>query len=113
MTFQKCNVESSRKYTSDDVFFSINRFNGGYLSAGFRNLLGKVDFLDIEYDQEINSLRFKVSNEGTGVKAGQFKLASEIRQGMFSLGRHRGSSARFLVTLNEDGWWYLTYPIKR
>lgn len=81
MAFQKMNVVSSKRYTSDEIFFSINRFNGGYLSAGLRNLLGRARHLDIEYNPEEKVLRFKVSNEGIEITGlGVFKLSSEVRQ---------------------------------
>lgn len=113
MAFQKMNVESSRKYTSDDVFFTVNRFNGGYLSAGLRNLLGAVNFLDIEYDAEIKVLRFKVADEGTPVKAGLFKLSPEIRNDKAFTGYRIKHNTRYAVSLKEDGWWYLDGALKR
>jgi len=113
MAFQKMNVESSRNYSSDDLFFTINRFNGGYLSAGLRKVLGEVEFLDIEYDADTKALRFKVSEEGTAVKAGIFKLSSEIRSGKSFLGYRIKFNTRYAVSLNEDGWWYLTGALKR
>lgn len=113
MAFQKMNVESSRKYSSDDLFFTINLFNGGYLSAGLRRALGETDFLDIEYDADNKALRFKPSDEGTVVKAGLFKLSSEIRSSKAFLGYRIKFNTRYAVALNEDGWWYLTGALMR
>lgn len=108
MAFKSMNVESSRNYVSDDIFFTINRFNGGYLSAGLRKVLGEVNYLDIEFDQETKALRFKVSDQGTSVKNGVFKLDSAIRSAKSFVGKFVRFNTRYAVSLNEDGWWYLT-----
>jgi hypothetical protein len=93
---------------------SVNKWSGVRLNSDVYTAMGRPKWVELEYDEETNSLRFKpgpniVSDE---VVNQNVKVPLLVRSAMSHYDKRVGATQRWLVELREDGWWYTTEAVK-
>lgn len=93
---------------------SVNKWSGLRLNAEVFKAMGSPKWVEVEYNEEQKSLRFKpgsniVSNE---VVNQVVKVPLLVRSEMSHQLTRTAATTRWLVEPNEDGWWYTTRPAK-
>jgi len=88
-------------------FVSVNIDVGGYFGGGLYALLGKPDYVELEYDADTHVLRFRAGeSHDSQVKNQAFRLPENVRRDMtFKRTKHFRTTCRHNV-VERDGWWY-------
>lgn len=93
---------------------SVNKWSGMRINSEVYKEMGEPRWVELEYDADTRTLRFKPGqNIVTEEVIGQMvKLPLMVRTEMSNYDKRHSSTQRFLVELNEDGWWYTTTPAR-
>lgn len=93
---------------------SVNKWSGVRINADVYKAMGSPKWVELEYDEASNSLRFKPgSNIITDEVINQVvKVPMLVRTSMSQYDKRVRTTQRWLVELRDDGWWYTTGPSK-
>lgn len=93
---------------------SVNKWTGMRINADVFKALGCPKWMDVEYNEEDKSIRFKV---GTNIISDEVinqnvKVPLLVRSEMSNYDKRASTTQRWLVELRDDGWWYTTGPVR-
>lgn len=107
--FQPLVVEPDpRGFFATAMFFSVNIYTGGTVSAALLNAMGNPDYLEIEVDLNEKAIRLRATEDETkSPTAGRrIRLDNKTRIKLTKDGIVHKPTVRFMMELNADGWWY-------